>query len=116
MLPADMARALHLLRHMVLATGSSIPYQLPFCSTSEAGILTTQIPTRVLVAAAAATAVRNQQVAEITTAAGTEAHTAEIAASATEKEAAQAAQAAVGAALTAAQAAIAEAGATTSTT
>ena len=62
----------------------------------------------------AATAVRNQQVAEFTTAAGIEAHAAAIATSATKEEAAQAAQAAAGAALIAAQAAIAGEDATNS--
>ena len=77
----DQARALHLLHQMGPATGSlaPIPYQLPFCSTTEAPILTAQFPTEALVAAAAATAVRNQQVAEFTIAAGTEAHAATIA-------------------------------------
>ena len=60
------------------------------------------LPTEALAAAAAATAVRNQQVAEFITAAGIEAHAAAIAADATEEETAQAAQAAAGAALIAA--------------
>jgi len=77
--------------------------------------MTAQIPTKVLVAAAAATGVRNQRVAEFITAAGIEAHAATIAAGATEEEAAQAAQIAAGAALTSAHPAIAEADATTST-
>jgi len=113
----DQARALHLLQKMGPATGNlaPIPFQLPCCSTSEAAILTAHIPTEVLVAAAAATAVRNQQAAEFTTVAGTAAHAATIAAGATKEEAVQPAQAAAGAALTAAQAAIAEADATTST-
>ena len=86
MLSADKARTLHLLQQMGPATGSLAPisYQLPFCSTSEAAITTAQIPTEALVAAAAATAVRNQQVAEFTTVAGIEAHAAAMAASATE--------------------------------
>ena len=74
--------------------------------------MTAQIPTKVLVAAAAATAERNQRVAEFTTAAGIEAHAAPIAASVTEEEAEQAAQNAAGAALTSAKTAIAEADAT----
>ena len=78
------------------ATGSlaPIPYQLSFCSTTEAAILTAQIPTKALVATATATAVRNQQVTEFTPVAGVEAHAAAIAAGAMEEEAAQAAQAA----------------------
>jgi hypothetical protein len=56
--------------------------------------LATRILTEALVAAAAANAVRNQQVAEFITVAGTEAHAATIAASAMEEEEAQAAQAA----------------------
>ena len=93
-----------------------IPYQLPFCSTSEAVILTALIPTKVLVAAAAATAVRNEQVAELTTSAGINTHAAAIAPSATEEEASQAAQPASRAAIIAAQATIDEADPTTSTT
>jgi len=65
-----------------------------FSSTTEAAILATRILTEALVAAAAANAVRNQQVAEFITVAGTEAHAATIAASAMEEEEAQAAQAA----------------------
>jgi Flp pilus assembly protein protease CpaA len=97
------------------ATGVSIPYHLPFCSPSEAATLTARIPTEVLVAAAAATDVRNQRVADLTTLAGSAAHAVAIASCATEEEAAQAAQTATGAALTTAQAAIAEADATNST-
>ena len=78
--------------------------------------LTAQIPTEALVATAAATAVRNQQVTESTTSAGIEAHAATIAACAPEKEAAQAVQEAAGAMLTVSHAAIAEADATPSTT
>ncbi len=111
MLPTDQARALHLLQHMGPTTDDSIPYQLPFCFPSEAATLTTRIPTEVLVAAAAAIAIRNQRVADFTTAADSAAHAASIASGATEEEAAQAAQAEAGAALTTAQAAIAEAGA-----
>jgi hypothetical protein len=70
MLHANQARALHLLHQMGPAKANSIPYQLPFRSTSEAAALTAQIPTEVLMAAASAIAVRNQQVAEFTTAAG----------------------------------------------
>ena len=51
--------------------------------------MTAQIPTKVLVAAAAATGVRNQRVAEFITAAGIEAHAATRASRATEEEAAQ---------------------------
>jgi hypothetical protein len=99
------------------ATGSlaPIPCQIPFCSTTKAAILTAQFPTEALVAAAAANAVRNQQVAEFTTDAGIEAHAAAIASCATEEEAAQADQVASEAALTVAQAAIAEADAIPST-
>ena len=102
MLPANQTRALHLLQQMGPATGSlaPIPLQLPFHSTTEAAALTAQIPTEALATAGAASAVRNQQVAEFTTAAGTEAHAAAIATCATEEEAAQAAQSATGAALT----------------
>ena len=115
MLLSDQARALHLHLHLPSpATGNSIPYHLPFCSTSEAAILTAHIPTKVLVGAAAATVARNQQVAEFTTVVGTEAHATAIATCATEEEAAQAAQVATRAALTTAQAAIAEADVTTS--
>ena len=91
------------------ATGSlaPIPYELPFQFTTEAATLTAQIPTEALAAAATAIAVRNQQMAEFTPAAGTEAHAAVIAVGATENEAAQVAQAAARAALTSAQAAIA---------
>ena len=115
MLPVDHARALHLLQQMGPATGSVAPilYQLHFPSTTEAAILTAQIPIEVLVAAAVATDVRNQQVVEFTTTAGIEAHAAAIVACATEEEAAEAAQAAARAALTTAQAAITEADATT---
>jgi hypothetical protein len=69
MLPDDQTRALHLLQQMGPATDSlaPIPHQLPFSSTREAAILTTQIPTDVLAAAAAAAAVRTHQVAELTT-------------------------------------------------
>ena len=87
MLLADQAHALHLLKQMGPATGSlaPIPYQLPFCSIAEAAILIAQFPTEALVAAAAATtAVRNQQVEEFTTAVGTKAHAGAIAAGATE--------------------------------
>ena len=117
MLPDDKTRVLHLLRQMGPATGrlAPIPYEPPFSSTSVAAILTVQIPTNVLATAAAAAAIRTQQVAEFTTVAGSEAHAATIAVGATEEEAAQAAQAAVEAALAAAKAAIAEADATTST-
>ena len=115
MLPADQERAHHLLQNMGPATGDSIPYQLPFCSLSEVAALTAHIPTETLVAAATATVARNQQVTELTTDAGSAAHAAAIASSATEEEAAQTAQAAIGAALTAAQAAITEADATNST-
>jgi hypothetical protein len=117
MLLDDHARALHLLQQMGPATGSlaPIPYQPSFSSSREAAILTAQIPTEVLAAAASATVVRNQQVAEFTTAAGCEAHAAAILIGATEGEAAQATQAAAVAALAAATAAIAEADATTST-
>ena len=75
-------------------TGDSIPYQLPFCYPSEEATLTAQIPTEVLVAPAAATTVRNQRVAEFTTAAGIEAQAAAIAVGATEEETAQAAHSA----------------------
>ena len=98
------------------ATGDSIPYQLPFCSLSEAAALTAQIPTKVLVDAASATAARNQRVTEFTTAAGNTTQTTTIIGGATEEEAAQAAQAAARAALTTAHAAIAEADATNPTT
>ena len=91
------------------ATGSlaPIPLQLPFQPIAGAVTPTAQTPTKAIAAAATATAVQNQQVAEFTTAAGTEAHAAAIVAGATEEEAAQAAQAAPRAALIAAQAAIA---------
>ena len=79
MLPADQERAHHLLQQMGPATGDSIPYQLPFCSLSEAAALTAQIPKETLVAAAAATATRNQQVEESTTAADSATHAAAIA-------------------------------------
>ena len=109
---------MHLLQQMGPATGGPdhIPCQPPFSSTRETAILTAQINVEVLVAAAAATAVRTQQVAEFTTDAGFEAHAAAITTGATEEEAVQAAQAAASAALAAAKAAIAEADATTSTT
>jgi hypothetical protein len=99
-------------------TGSlaHIPYQPPFFTTREAAILTAQIPTDVLAAAAAGADVRTQQVAEFTTVVGSETHAAAIAAGATEEEAAHAVQAAARASLAAAKAAIAEADATTSTT
>ena len=99
------------------ATDDSIPYQLPLCSPSEAATLTTRIPTEVLVDAAAATAVRNQRVADFTTATDSAAHAASIASSAIEEEeeAAQAAQTAAEAALATAQAVIAEADAISST-
>jgi hypothetical protein len=115
MLPADQARALHLLQQMGPATGDSIPYQLPFCSPSEAATLTARIPTKVLVAAAAATVVRNQRVVDFTTAADSAAHVAALAAGATEEEAVQAAQTAAIAELTTTQATITEADATNST-
>ena len=109
MLPADQERALHLLQQMGPATGSlaSIPLQLPYHSTTRAATLTTQSSEDTLAAAATATAVREQQVAEFTTVAGIQAHAVAIGASATEEEAAQAAQAAAIAALTAAKAAMA---------
>jgi len=118
MLPANHARALRFLQQMGLATRgpAPIPYQASFFTTSEAAILTAHIPVDVLAAAAAAAAIRNQQVAEFTPAAGIEAHASAIAASATEEEAAQAAQAAPEATLADAHATIAETEATTSTT
>ena len=62
MIPADQARALHLLQHMGTATGSlaPIPLQLPSHSTAEAATLATQIPAEALAAAATVTAVRIQ--------------------------------------------------------
>ncbi len=109
MLLADLARALHLLQQMGPATGSlaPIPLQLPFHPIAGAATPTAHTPSEALAAAAAAIAVRNQQVAEFTTAAGTKAHAAAIEASATEEEAVQAAESAARAALTPAQAAIA---------
>ena len=100
------------------ATGSPSPilYQPSFSSTREAAILTAQVSTNVLVAAAAAAAVRTQQVAEFATDAGSEAHASSITASAMKEEAAQAAQAAARAALATAKVAIAEVDATTFTT
>jgi len=115
MLYADKTSALNLLQQMGPALGDSIPYQLPFCSPSEAATLTAHIPINVIVAATTATAVRNQRVADFTTAAGSAAHAAAITSCATEEKAAQAAQTAAGASLTTAQAAIAEADATNST-
>ena len=109
MLLDDHVLALHLLQQMGPATDSlaPIPHRLPFSSIREAAILTAEISTDVLAAAAEVAAVRTRQVAELTTTAvGYEVH-------ATEEEAAQAAQVATGAALTVAQAAIAEADATT---
>ncbi len=79
MLSFDQARALHLQPKIGPAKGDSIPYQLLFCSPSEAATLTARIPTEVLVAAAAATAVRHQRVADFTTVAGSAAHAAALA-------------------------------------
>ena len=89
MLSNDKARALHLLQQTWPTTGSRAPihHHLPFSSTREAAIMTAQIPTNVLAAAAAAAAVRTQQVAEFATDAGFEAHAAAIPAGATEEEA-----------------------------
>jgi len=99
------------------ATGSlaSIPLQLLYHSTIGAASLTAHTSTESLAAAATATALRKQTVADFTTAAGIQSHVAAIATSATEEEAAQATQAAIGAALTTSQAAIAGADATPST-
>ena len=78
--------------------------------------MTAHIPTKTLVAAAAAIAARNRQVEEFTTAAGSATHEAPIASGVTKEEAAQTTQTAARAALTVAQATIAEADATNSTT
>jgi len=69
--------------------------------------MTALTSTETLAATATATALRDQQVADFTTAAGIQAHATTIVAGATEEEAAQADKAAVGAALTDAQAVIA---------
>jgi len=96
MILANQERALHLLQQMGPATGSLAPIllQLPYHSTTGAATLTAQSSEETLAAAAAAAAVRDQRVAEFTTAAGIQAHAATIETYAMEEEAAQAAQAA----------------------
>jgi len=91
------------------ATGSlaPTPIQPPRHPTTGAAIMTAKSSTETLATAAAATALRDQLVADSTTVAGIQAHAIPISAGATEDEVTQAAQAAVGAALTSPQAAIA---------